>query len=156
MSIKINEANTDLEEASQLLKSVGLRRTVARINLLQCLAIQTAPRTQAEIGERLSAHGFDDSTIFRGLTDLTEAGLVVRIDAGDHMWRFELHDRNEDGSKSAQHHPHAICTQCGSVICMTSSLLDDSRQLAPEWDIHSVTFSGICEQCRTERRTSDR
>lgn len=137
-----------LELASEMLKGVGLRRTVARVNLLQCLAAQTAPRTQSEIGEELAVHGFDDSTIFRGLTDLTESGLVVRIDAGDRVWRFELHDRNADGSLAPHHHSHITCQQCGKLTCLNLSTTDQFCNAVDDWTIEDLILRGTCAECR--------
>lgn len=144
------QKNTSLavEEAGELLKAAGMRRTIARILLLQCLANQMRPRTQAEIAEELAPHGFDSSTIFRGLTDLTDAGLVVRIEAGDRVWRFELHDRDRDGSFAVHHHSHIICQQCGKITCLE---LDAAMRLGNEvsdWCIDDMIIRGVCGDCQ--------
>ncbi|QDT35386.1 Fur family transcriptional regulator [Thalassoglobus polymorphus] len=137
-------------EAHSLLKKMGLRKTVARTNLLQCLAEQTSLKSQAEICELLAPHGFDTSTIFRGLTDLIEAGLVVRIDTGDRIWRFELHDRDPDGKLQPTHHPHAICTSCGEVICLQPELLEKLAQLVSGWSLSEFILSGVCPECQNQ------
>jgi len=136
-----------LSIASEMLREVGLRRTIARINLLKCLADQTTPLTQAEITEKLSPHGFDSSTVFRGLTDLTEAGLVVRIDAGDRIWRFELHDRNPDGTRANHHHPHIYCHQCGQLVCLEYKIIEMLRGSVDGWGIEDLIICGTCPDC---------
>ena len=41
---------------------------------------------------------------------------MSRIDLGDHVWRFEL--KGKDGGH-ADAHPHFVCTDCGTVSCLT-------------------------------------
>jgi len=136
-----------LEEASDLLRRVGVRRTIARVNLLRCLADLDAPQTQAQISERLAPHGFDGSTVFRGLTDLTEAGLVVRIDAGDRIWRFELRDRDPMGVLDPNHHPHVVCIHCGRLACLSHAVADVNPGAAEGWTIHGLVLRGTCPVC---------
>jgi len=148
--------NDRVEKASELLKSVGLRRTIARINLLQCLAAQETPATQSEISDKLSVQGFDASTIFRGLTDLTEAGLAIRIDVGDRIWRFELRDRDANGQPSERHHPHAVCLRCGRVACLPSSLAGQFDEISPDWLVSDLIVRGICDHCQSAGCTFSR
>lgn len=144
------EAPFSLESAGDLLKRAGLRKTIARVHLLQCLASQTGPRTQAEINADLEPHGFDSSTIFRGLRDLTSSGLVVRLDTGDRIWRFELHDRTSDGSLSTRHHSHVICNQCGRMQCLDSSFAERINPQIDGWATEDFILRGRCERCRTK------
>lgn len=137
-----------LDDAVALLKETGLRKTVARTHLLQCVADLASPKTQAEICELLSEHGFDTSTIFRGLADLTEAGLVVRIDPGDHIWRFEMRDRDSNGKLKSTHHPHVICTRCGTMRCLQNNLLQNCEQEIHGWTVDELNLRGLCPQCQ--------
>jgi len=75
------------------------------------------PKTHAEVSASLDHRGFDRATIYRNLTELTEAKLVTRVDVGDHVWRFEV-KRHEDGSGHGGDHPHFVCTSCGEVSCL--------------------------------------
>ena len=79
-----------LQELKQTLRDAGLRATSARAAVLQCLIEASAPLTHAEVCERIAAQGYDRATLYRNLMDLTEVGLAVRTDHGDHLWRFEL------------------------------------------------------------------
>ena len=76
----------------QILRDASLRCTPARISVLQKLRASNSPLTHAEIAETLVPVGFDKATVFRNLTDLTDAGLVSRTELGDHVWRFEVRD----------------------------------------------------------------
>ncbi|MEZ6048415.1 MAG: transcriptional repressor [Planctomycetaceae bacterium] len=79
----------ELEALRILLKEVGLRCTSARIRVIQELKQASAPVTHAELADKLVPLGFDKATVFRNLVDMAEAGLLRRIELGDHVWRFE-------------------------------------------------------------------
>jgi Fur family ferric uptake transcriptional regulator len=74
-----------------------------------------APMTHQEVSAELEGEIFDHATIYRNLTDLTEAGILERTDLGDHVWRFEL--RRGDVDHKGQH-PHFVCIDCGDVSCL--------------------------------------
>ena len=61
--------------AKALLHQAKLRATAARIAVIQCLERERFPLTHAEATERLGEFGFDQSTIYRCLTELADAGL---------------------------------------------------------------------------------
>ena len=65
----------------------------------------------------LADRGFDRATIYRNLTELTEARLVSRVELGDHVWRFEMR-RAHAGHGKKDEHPHFVCTTCGEVSCL--------------------------------------
>jgi Fur family ferric uptake transcriptional regulator len=135
-------------EIRDLVRSVGLRSTMPRVAVLQQLLAATTPLTHAEIADRLSDEGFDRATVYRNLTDLTEAGLLLRTDLGDHVWRFEL--RPEDGKGGAVH-PHFVCTDCGTVECLP----DDAVRITPTARMPrairgadvEVQLKGLCDSC---------
>ena len=46
------------------------------------------PAVSCSVADRLATKEFDRATIYRNLVELAEAGLVNRIELGDHVWRF--------------------------------------------------------------------
>ena len=80
----------DVNEARKLIREAGLRSTPARISVINALKRAAKPQTHAELSDLLVPLGFDKATVFRNLTDLAEAELVLRTELGDHVWRFEL------------------------------------------------------------------
>jgi Fur family ferric uptake transcriptional regulator len=102
--------------------------------------------------ERLASFHWDPATVFRNLNDLYERGLVARIDAGDHVWRFELHDR---GEQSPGVHPHFLCIDCGTVSCLHDiSVADTARRWklpAGIRAIEEVLLKGHCGICLGRR-----
>src|SRR5258708_22310955 len=113
--LKSRPSDDQVTALQQLLRGAGLRSTTARIAVLQRLRTAKSPLSHAELADELTPLGLDKATVFRNLSDLTDAGLVVRTELGDHVWRFEIHDRAH-GEKG--HHPHFVCVTCGSVTCL--------------------------------------
>ncbi|MEM9352302.1 MAG: transcriptional repressor [Planctomycetota bacterium] len=136
--------------AKQTLRNVALRATAARVAVLRLLASEASPMTHAEVVESLSDFGFDQSTLFRCLNELADAGLVTRLDLGDHTRRFEL--RGAD-SKSEFTHPHFMCVDCGRLTCLE----DYSFQIKPSrggrreklGTVTEIMIRGHCGHCES-------
>jgi Fur family ferric uptake transcriptional regulator len=97
------------------IRSHGMRSTGPRVAVLAHLSKASAPLSHTEIHEALADRGYDRATIYRNLTDLAEAGLLVRSDLGDHVWRFE---RKQAKAGHRVGHPHFVCIDCGEVSCL--------------------------------------
>ena len=144
---KRKQADPTLTESDgrELLQTVGLRRTASRVAVLCELASAGSPLTHAEVAERLATTGFGLPTIFRCLCDLTEAGLAVRIDLGDHVWRFGYHNRH---ARDADH-PHFLCVDCGTASCLPG--IDVRISAGKQGELGEVTevlLKGHCPNCR--------
>lgn len=136
--------NSRRDENRNLLRSKGLRATPARVAILAAIEDSTVPITHQELTAQLDSLGLDKSTIFRGLQDLTEAGLLRRLELGDHVWRYEIsesHSELEDGL-----HPHLLCIDCGNIRCLNES--EVHVQLSPELgQVVDVLIKGHCPTC---------
>jgi Fur family ferric uptake transcriptional regulator len=106
-----------IDAVKSLVRGAGLRCTAARLAVMQHMLTVSGPATHAEVSESLAERGFDRATIYRNLTELTEAKLLTRVDVGDHVWRFEA-KRHRDGHGPGEDHPHFVCTSCGEVSCL--------------------------------------
>ena len=136
----------EIADLQNLLRAAGLRSTTARIAVLQRLQSAKSPLSHAELADELMPLGHDKATVFRNLTDLTDAGLVVRTELGDHVWRFEIHDHAHGGKGT---HPHFVCITCGSVTCLGGVKLPP-RITARGKAVGSITevlFRGYCKSC---------
>ncbi|MBM4257200.1 MAG: transcriptional repressor [Deltaproteobacteria bacterium] len=135
-------------EQRQAIGEAGLRGTASRIAVLRLLETAGKPLSHAEVCRALSASGFDKATLYRNLIDLTEGGLLSRIDVGDHTWRFEFRYK-EQGPE--QEHPHFVCAECGAISCLfgvriqISSPTQFSRALKA--GAITIQFKGRCDQC---------
>jgi len=140
------------QDLKQTLRTAGLRATSARAAVLQCLIEASAPLTHADVCERIAAQGYDRATLYRNLMDLTDVGLAVRIDHGDHLWRFELVGRKQSGGESHNEaHPHFVCSGCGEVRCLPEEAVDVKpvRGLPRSLKQKNVEIQirGLCNEC---------
>jgi Fur family transcriptional regulator, ferric uptake regulator len=109
------------------------------------LVSAAGPLTHAEVFERVSSQGADPSTIFRALNDMATAGLLRRMELGDHVWRYELLIKHhpDDGP-----HAHFLCLGCGEIYCIDS--MDVNAQLPSQGVVRNVTevlLKGHCVDC---------
>ncbi len=140
----------------QNIRKTGLRATASRISVIYRLHEADRPLTHSELVDSLVPEGFDRASIFRNLSDLTEAGLISRTDLGDHVWRFSTRD-GANPSRSVSHytqHPHFVCIECGGVQCLESvrvSVRKGRRQVPKSIAQRNVeiNFRGYCDNCRT-------
>lgn len=133
----------DVDGIRELLRSKGLRATPARIAVIDFLDGSKHPSTHLEVTERLVKSGFEKSTIFRALGDLTEAGLLRKMELGDHVWRFER--VGEEAGESA--HPHLLCVDCGSIQCLDDNQVE-LKAARSVGQIEDVLLKGRCPECR--------
>jgi Fur family ferric uptake transcriptional regulator len=138
-----------LAEIRSEIRAAGIRSTAPRISVLERLRRAAAPLSHAEITEELLPLGFDRATIYRNLVDLAEAGLLSRVELGDHVWRYEV--RGPEPRDGASEHPHFVCNDCGTVSCLPTVSVDirpapgSRRSVVAE--ISDVVLKGRCESC---------
>jgi Fur family ferric uptake transcriptional regulator len=126
------------------------------VAVLHHLETAPGPLTHAEVSESLHHLGFDRATIYRNLTELTEAGLASRVELGDHVWRFEA--KRAGGGHKGDDHPHFVCTTCGEVSCLDEVQVaitprpGAGKRAKRETggrigSVTEVLLKGRCEQC---------
>ncbi len=139
----------DLSGLRNEIRAAGMRSTAPRISVLERLRRANAPLSHAEITEELLPLGFDRATIYRNLVDLAEAGLVSRVELGDHVWRYEV--RGAEPREGEGEHPHFVCNDCGTVSCLPAVSVDirpapgSRRSVVAE--VSDILLKGRCESC---------
>lgn len=136
----------DGDDIQEMIRSAGLRCTSSREMVLEYLVSADAPVTHADVADELVPRGLDKATIYRNLTDLTEAGLVHRLDLGDHVWRFEYREAPDVDDE----HPHFVCTDCGEVACLAPvgiSFENDGDVSPAVGEVEEVFLKGRCAEC---------
>lgn len=136
--------------AAARLDASDQRYTNNRRLLVEVLAGALGPLTMAGIldGQDLMAQ----SSAYRNLTVLEEAGVVHRIVTSDDHARFELTE-----TITGNHHHHLICDQCGDIVDVTlpptleaaldSSLTEEANRLGFVGNHHRVDLIGQCRSC---------
>ena len=136
--------------AKQALRDARLRATAARVAVLKLLASEGGPMSHAGVVEALADFGFDQSTLFRCLNEIADAGLVSRLDLGDQTRRFELR-RTSEGAEFT--HPHFMCVDCGELTCMKDFKVQITPSRGPRRDklgtIAEILIRGHCGTCKT-------
>jgi Fur family transcriptional regulator, ferric uptake regulator len=142
------EQNLPMAEVKALIRGAGLRSTAARIAVIQQLVSTSAPQSHSEVSEALDDFGFDQSTIYRCLTELSDAGLLARLELGDSVRRFELLQSGK--STGFSEHPHFVCVDCGTISCLeefTVRLNSKKRGAETPGQVVEVLLKGHCAKC---------
>ncbi len=137
------------ETAAARLHGVGQRLTANREALVDTLTDAPRPLTIPEI---LTRRGdLAQSSVYRNLVVLEEAGIVHRVVGNDEFARWEL------AEDLAGHHHHLICASCGRVEDVPASAgLERSvaaaaaaitRSTGFRTQRHRVDLVGLCERC---------
>ena len=135
--------------ATARLRHAGQRYTGNRMQLVHLLAESNRPLTIPEILRDKTE--MPQSSVYRNLTVLEEAGLVQRITTSDEWARFEL------AEDLTEHHHHQICTSCGRVQDFTlparleRSIDENLGKVAAEngfsMQHHRLDLIGVCATC---------
>lgn len=138
--------------AATRLAAHSQRYTANRRRLVDILIGSTGPLTIAGILAERS--DLAQSSAYRNLVVLEEAGVVHRIITSDDHARFEL---SED--ITGEHHHHLICDRCGMIYDVTlppeleqqleASLAGEALRLSFQGDHHRVDLVGVCRSCRS-------
>lgn len=105
--------------------------------------------THEQVMAGLPSGVYDKASIWRILADLSEAGVLRRMDLGDRVWRYELHDSCRS---VAQNHSHFLCEDCGEVSCLPPLVLRTPEGSFPEALVGAelrVRVTGRCAGCAT-------
>ncbi len=138
------------EQAALRLGGHDLRYTPARRSLVTTLATAGRPLSIPEILEANEA--LPQSSAYRNVTALMEAGVVHRVTGVDDHGRFEL------AEELAGHHHHLACSTCGTVEDVVPSprleqaMGEAARVVAEEQGYvitgHQFDLVGTCAACQ--------
>ncbi|WP_203567245.1 Fur family transcriptional regulator [Aestuariimicrobium ganziense] len=138
--------SADSPAAAEALRQAGLRITRQRLAVID--AIRTHPHASVdEILEQLGAGAsITRQAIYLIVADLSQAGIVRRLDLPGHASRYELDEHDN--------HHHAVCDSCGLVLdvpCHTGSApcLEAPVPLALDVRVADVVYRGLCRDCTT-------
>jgi Fe2+ or Zn2+ uptake regulation protein len=140
--------------AATRLRDAGQRYTGQRRRLVEILADADSPLSIPDIirGRR----GLPQSSVYRNLSDLVDAGVVRRIVTEEDFGRYEL------AEDLTGHHHHVICSTCGRTRDVTlprdvertlDRTLDGVAHTAGFADVeHRLDLVGTCDDCAAARR----
>lgn len=136
------------ETVAHRLRSRRARITANRSMLVKVLAGAARPMTIPEI--LVHPHGLAQSSVYRNLVLLEEAGIVRRVVTHGHT-RYELTE------ELTGHHHHLVCSRCGVVQDVPASsdversvataAAHTARQTGFRIDHHRLDLVGVCRRC---------
>lgn len=131
----------------------GLRKTAQR-ELILVVFLKTEDHLSSEDLYWL-VHKKDpnvgQTTVYRTLKLLTDAGLAREVRLGDGRTYYEHHFEHD-------HHDHMICTECGKVIEFFNAEIERLQdEMAEKYNFkpthHSLRILGVCEECREAEKS---
>jgi Fur family ferric uptake transcriptional regulator len=134
----------------------GLKRTAQR-DLILSVFLRTEEHLSSE-DLYLLVHKEDPSvgqtTVYRTLKLLAEAGLAREVRFGDGLTHYEHSYKHE-------HHDHMICSNCGKIIEFYSAELEaiqDAMAAKHKFEVeqHLLRIIGICADCRQAKRDAEK
>jgi Fe2+ or Zn2+ uptake regulation protein len=140
----------DLREmVAARLRRVHQRLTPNREAIIEVLVASPRPVTIPEV---LAARSeLAQSSVYRNLVVLEQAGVVHRLVTNDEFARFEL------AEDLVGHHHHLICSQCGTVEDVPpNARLEQSLRHAVDQvtratgfrtQTHRIDLVGLCRRC---------
>lgn len=140
--------------ASERLEAIDQRYSPGRRRLVDVLANASHPLVTTEITS--ATDELPQSSVYRNLSILEEAGVVVKVLTTGERAAFELAEDLKG------HHHHLVCVDCGRVIDVdlpdqVENLLSDgmsSLVAARGFTLigHRLDLMGRCDQCLRSRR----
>ncbi len=141
-----DELHTTIAER---LRGVGQRYTTQRRALVELLAESRNPLSIPDV--LVLDRELAQSSVYRNLAVLSQAGAVHRVVTTDDFARYEL------AEDLTHHHHHLICSACGGVEDFTASPqvertvaraiteVSNTTGFVPEH--HRLDLIGICSAC---------
>src|SRR5919199_3618184 len=151
-----NQAETLMSEEQEVfhkhIQKAGLKRTAQRDLILEVF-LRTEKHLSSEDLYRLVQKedpNIGQTTVYRTLKLLTEAGLAREVRFGDNRTHYEHNYKH-------QHHDHMICVECGEIIEFYSAELEAIQEAMAakhrfEVRQHLLRILGVCANCRREAR----
>jgi len=131
----------------------GLALTVQRRAVCEALSSRKDHPTADQVYEdiKIRLKGVSRTTVYRVLDTLVSIGVAKRISNPDSTARY-------DGNM--QRHHHLTCTKCGTVYDLHDPALNNlqaSLDMGTGFEImdYSITFTGLCAQCRDAGSNND-
>src|SRR6476660_2944760 len=147
------------EEQEVFLKHIqkrGLKRTAQRDLILEVFLRNEGHLSGEDLYQlvREKDPTVGQTTVYRTLRLLTEAGLAREVRFGDGRAHYEHNYKHE-------HHDHMICSECGKIIEFDSPELEaiqDAMAAKHRFEItqHLLRIIGICAQCQAAPRQGER
>lgn len=134
------------------LRQQGHRLTLPRRHVIDVLCAHPDHLTVQDVHRHVQAHGIDlnETTIYRVLQWLKDAGLVAQTDLGRSEYVYQI--------ISSHPHHHLVCLDCRRVIDLDDDAIAPLRthlRTAHDFEprIDHMAIFGLCGDCRRARES---
>lgn len=133
--------------SAEMLQKAGLRVTSPRLRVLRFFEQYPEKHFTADdiIQEIIAAdEHFAAATVYRVLSQLVDAKLILRHQFDDHCAVYEFN--------KGDHHDHMICLRCGKVLEFTDPVIESLQaEVAKGFEFqlmeHCLNIYGLCQEC---------
>ncbi len=131
-------------EARDFLRKKGIKATVPRVRVIECLLREHAPRTVSELAQTLTT--IDPVTVYRSMQLFLKHGIVREVDLRVGAVAYEMLDEGD--------HHHLVCVGCKVVEDFTGCGFEKLSEIALKQSVafaevksHSFELFGMCKSC---------
>lgn len=135
------------ERFKSYMEEKGLHVTRQRLSIAGLLQAMPGHHTAEDLHDSLRAAepGIGQSTVYRTLKLLAEAGLALELNPGGGVARVEA-------APVAESHEHLVCRNCGAIVEVKSRVLSSLQdRLAEEHGFvlekQAHCLLGLCQSC---------
>jgi Fur family transcriptional regulator, ferric uptake regulator len=152
-TIQFVEESALVEEVGHRLARAGLRWTAGRRAVVAIFESAQAPLSMQDLQDRATEARVPLSSLYRIVSDLVAANVLVRLEFEEGFARFELVE------ELAKHHHHLVCVECGTVEDFEGPGLSDLERAVDDAmrsivrrqrfavRNHRLDFFGTCSAC---------
>ena len=96
--------------------------------------------------------GIGQTTVYRTLKLLCEAGFATEIHFSDDITRYEV-------ANHTSHHDHLICVECGDIVEIYDPVIEKWQKVIADYHGYTLTghvhnLYGTCSKCRQKHERS--
>lgn len=131
--------------ASDILKSKGIKKSAQRIAIINILQQCYIPMAESEIKDKLGDI-YDRITFYRTIQTLLSAGIIHRVVIDNLTVKYAFNEEQDHD------HVHFFCKVCGEVTCWRDIVPHGyklPRQFVPQEC--EVLIKGICDKCNDKK-----
>lgn len=130
---------------AEILNQHQIRKTAARVAIIQVLQNNPDAMSEAEIKEQMGDL-YDRITFYRNMQNMSEAGVLHRIVVSNILVKYAL---NHCEKKHCHHinHAHFYCRQCETVTCLGDLQV---KAKIPDGFVEEeieLLIRGVCDKC---------
>jgi Fur family ferric uptake transcriptional regulator len=134
---------------ASILKSHGLRKTKARLAVLDYFQSHSSALAPGDLNQALGAD-LDRVTLYRIIQSFEEHGIIHKVPDDEVAVKYSLCGTGCTPTEHHDHHLHFKCKGCGETRCLP-------KQAIPSFEVPAgyhveeteILINGICAKCNS-------